>query len=338
MRSQIEYPDEALPPLGTTLRVAAGIEWLRMPLPFALDHINLWLIAEGDAWVAIDTGIALDNVKDCWRSVLHGRRLSRQIVTHFHPDHLGLAAWLEQETGAPLLMTQDEYIAAQSVIDQVPPFDAGTMMDFFADHGLQQHWLDALKQRGNGYRRGVPAVPATYQRIQDGDVMAIGTHDWRVMVGRGHAPEHASLYCGDLGVLIAGDMLLPRISTNVSAFASQPERDALGDFLDSIRAFTALPEDTLVLPSHGLPFRGVHYRVNQLVEHHAARCDELVAACDEPRTAAELLPVLFRRELKDAHQVMFAMGEAIAHLVHLEHQQQLEHQRNDGISRFVRRS
>jgi glyoxylase-like metal-dependent hydrolase (beta-lactamase superfamily II) len=333
---EITYTVEEHPAAGAAMEVAPGVRWLRMPLPFALDHINLWLVADGDAWAAVDTGIALDDVKDCWRTVLRSHRLSRQIVTHFHPDHLGLAAWLEQETGAPMAMTLGEYAAAHLIIQQVPPFDAGTMAGFFRRHGLAEHWLEALAKRGNAYRRGVPAVPASYQRLRDGDLIRIGKHDWRVIVGYGHAPEHASLHCEGLGVLIAGDMLLPRISTNVSAFSSSPDCDALGQFLDSIRAFTALPEDTLVLPSHGLPFRGIHARVDQLVEHHAARCEDLLAACAAPRTAAELMPVLFPRELKDAHQVMFAMGEAIAHLVYLEKMQRVIRSEENGVIRFAR--
>ena len=289
-----------------------------MPLPFALDHINLWLLEDGDGWVAVDTGIALDAVKDCWRSALRQRRLSRQIVTHFHPDHLGLAAWLEQETGAKMAMTLGEYAAAQVVFNQLPPFDLATMASFFRRHGLAEHWLDALAQRGNAYRRGVPAIPASYRRLFEGETLTIGGRAWRVIVGHGHAPEHASLYCEELNVLIAGDMLLPRISTNVSTSSSNPETDELGRFLESIKVFKLLPEDVLVLPSHGKPFRGAHGRVDALVAHHAARCDELLAACATPHTAAELLPVLFSREITDAHQMLFAMGEAIAHLVYLE--------------------
>ncbi len=335
---EITYPVEEHPAAGAAIEVAAGVRWLRMPLPFALDHINLWLVADGDSWAAIDTGIALDDVKACWRTILQSHKLSRQIVTHFHPDHLGLAAWLEAETGAPMTMTLGEYTAAHLIIAQVPPFDGATMLDFFRRHGLAENWIEALAKRGNAYGRVVPAVPKSFHRMFDGDVIRIGAHEWRVMVGYGHAPEHAALYCESLSVLISGDMLLPRISTNVSTFSSNPHDDALGQFLDSIRTFTALPADTLVLPSHGRPFRGLHPRVEQLVEHHAARCEELVAACSEPRTAAELVPVLFAREITDAHQMMFAMGEAVAHLVYLETRQRLcrSTEPQHGAIRFAR--
>ncbi len=328
-------PFDSPPATGTTLAVAPGVHWLRMPLPFALDHINLWLLEDGDGWVAVDTGIALDAVKDAWKSVLAGRRLCRQIVTHFHPDHLGLAAWLEAKTGAPLLMTQGEYLTAHVVAAGLPPFGIPDMVAFYRAHGLDAARAAALEARGNAYRRGVPAIPVTFQRLCHDDVLMIGAHAWRVIVGHGHAPEHASLYCASLGVLIAGDMLLPRISTNVSAFAAQPDADPLGLFLASLERLAELPADTLVLPSHGRPFRGLRERVAELAAHHAARCADLLAACAAaPQSAGDLLEVLFGRAIDDAHQILFAMGEAIAHLNHLEKRRLLLRSSEHGVIRF----
>jgi glyoxylase-like metal-dependent hydrolase (beta-lactamase superfamily II) len=333
---QIDYPFDVLPETGTAQQVAPGVHWLRMPLPFALDHINLWLLADGDAWTAVDTGIALDAVKDAWKSALAGRQLRRQIVTHFHPDHLGLAAWLEAETGAALWMTQGEYLTANVIAAGLAPFDIPSMIAMFCHHGLDPDRCAALDARGNAYRRGVPAIPASFRPIFAGQSLAIGDHAWRVIVGHGHAPEHASLYCEELGVLIAGDMLLPRISTNVSAYAAAPRLDTLSLYLDSIAALTALPADTLVLPSHGRPFRGLHARVAELQAHHAARCADLLAACaDGPRAAGDLLTVLFGRPIDDPHQTMFAMGEAIAHLNYLESQRRLERTEENGIIRYA---
>ena len=333
---QLHTTHEALPEAGETVEVAAGVHWLRMPLPFALDHINLWLLADGEAWTAIDTGIALDPVKEAWRLALAGKKLARQIVTHFHPDHLGLADWLERETGAPLWMTLGEYATAQLIKQQVAGFSIPAMIGFFRSHGLDGARLDALEARGNAYGRGVPAIPASFRRIFEGEEIAIGGRRWRVIVGHGHAAEHASLYCEELRVLISGDMLLPRISTNVSAFAAAPDNDGLGAFLVSIDRFTALPEDTLVLPSHGRPFRGIHARVAQLHAHHAERCALLRKACAEaPRTAAELMPVLFERDIADPHQTMFAMGEAIAHLIHLERSHAVKRVVDNGSVRFT---
>ncbi|MDI6751012.1 MAG: MBL fold metallo-hydrolase [Rhodocyclaceae bacterium] len=332
----LSHPHTQPPAVGSTLEVAPGVHWLRMPLPFALDHINLWLIEDGDGFTAVDTGIAMDSVKAAWKSLLPGRHLTRQIVTHFHPDHLGLAAWLEAETGAPLSMTQGEYLTAHAIAAGIPPFDVASMVQLFRQHGLDAGRCAALEARGNAYRRGVPAIPATFQPLFDGDRLQIGTHTWQVIVGHGHAPEHASLYCADLNVLIAGDMLLPRISTNVSSYAAAPRLDTLKLYLDSLDRLTALPEDTLVLPSHGLPFRGLHARVAELVTHHDARCAELLAACAKRSSSAgELLEVLFGRPIEDSHQTMFAMGEAIAHLNHLESHGQLHRRLDDGIIHYT---
>jgi glyoxylase-like metal-dependent hydrolase (beta-lactamase superfamily II) len=334
-RMALTITHDTPPNAGIALEVAPGIRWLRMPLPYALDHINLWLVKDGDGWTAIDTGIALDTVRDAWRQLLPSHPLKRQIVTHFHPDHLGLAAWLERETGAPLWMTLGEYTSAWLVQQQIGGYGVAPMLAFFRSHGLDDTRLTALEQRGNSYARGVPEIPLSYRRIFAGEEILIGAHRWQVIAGFGHAAEHASLYCADLGVLISGDMLLPRISTNISAFSTTPTTDPVGLFLDSIRRFCTLPQDTLVLPSHGKPFRGIHERVEQLTEHHRERCAALLAACAAPRTAADLLTVMFEREITDAHQSMFAMGEAIAHLIHLEQTQAMRRVVENGIIHFV---
>lgn len=306
-----------------------------MPLPFALDHVNLWLIEDGDGWTAVDTGICLDTLKDNWRSLLAQHRLTRQIVTHCHPDHLGLAAWLEQESGAPLWMTQGEFAVGHLYRASVDAFGIPAMIQFYRRHGLDELRLTALEGRGNGYRKGVPEMPQTYRRIMNGEEIVIGGRNWQVIVGYGHAPEHASLYCEEAHVLIAGDMLLPRISTNVSIMAANPDGNPLAHFLASIDGMLTLPQETLVLPSHGKPFRGLHARVAQLQAHHRERCAVLLAACAVPKSAGDLLTVLFGREITDAHQIMFAMGETIAHLNYLEHAHALRRVEDNGLVRFI---
>jgi len=321
-KNGLDYPWSAPPEAATTREVAPGVHWIRMPLPFALDHINLWLLEDGEGLCIVDTGYGREEVKACWESLLAGfapRPVTRIIVTHFHPDHLGLAAWLQEKTGAPISMTLGEYLAGHAVWHGLPGHASADMVGQFRENGLEAARCDALATRGNAYRAGVPALPIRFDRLFDGSTLSIGGHSWRVITGFGHSPEHASLHCESLGVLISGDMLLPTISTNVSVNAAMPHSDPLGWFLDSLHCIKDLPGATLVLPSHGLPFRGIRERVMQLEAHHRERCDELLAACDVPRSAGELLGTLFRREL-DTHQVMFAMGEAIAHLNHLEQQ------------------
>ncbi|QID16548.1 MBL fold metallo-hydrolase [Nitrogeniibacter mangrovi] len=334
---RLQYPFDTLPETGQWLTVAPGVHWVRMPLPFALDHINLWLLDDGGAVTLVDTGFGLPEVQAAWTHILEtlGRPVARIVVTHCHPDHLGLAAWLSAQTGAEVHMTQGEFLGAQALWHQLPGFCVDDMVAQFRHHGLDDARLDALSRRGNAYRKGIPALPGHYERLVDGTTLSIGGHEWAVIVGTGHSPEHAALYCADLGILISGDMLLPTISTNISVFAATPHDDSLARFLDSIKRFKRLPDSTLVLPSHGRPFKGIHARVDQLHEHHRERCDALLAACTTPKCAGDLLETLFPREL-DTHQVMFAMGEAIAHVNYLVRGRELRGVGDgSGVARYV---
>lgn len=335
--SAIVYPyGDSLPEPGTAMALAPGVRWIRMPLPYALNHINLWLLEDGDGrWCAVDTGMDMGDVKLHWKTLISAYPLSRQIVTHYHPDHLGLSAWLQEYTGAPLTMTQAEYLTAQAFANEIGNYSPTATGELFRRHGLGAERLQALAERGNAYRRAVPQIPASYTVLRDDDSVRIGAHDWRVIVGHGHCPEHAALYCEALGVLIGGDMMLPSISTNVAVFAPNPDEDSLSDFLASIRKFSALPADTLALPSHGRPFRGIHTRVAALEKHHADRCADLIAACrQQAHTAASLLPVLFQRDITDPHQTFFAMSEAIAHLNFLEQRGELKREADGDVFRY----
>jgi glyoxylase-like metal-dependent hydrolase (beta-lactamase superfamily II) len=322
----LEFPHETPPPPGETLEVAPGVLWLRMPLPFALDHINLWLLREDNGYALVDTGFGDAATRALWSAhferTLHGRPLTRIVVTHYHPDHLGNAAWLGARAGVGVAMTLSEFLTAHAVHEDGPGFGVEDYCAHFRAHGMTPDDLAVLRARGNRYRPGVPELPTRYRRLLAGDAVALGERRFTVIGGYGHSPEHAALYAAEPApLLIAGDMLLPRISTNVAVGPADPEGDSLARFLASLSAYEALPPATLVLPSHGLPFRGATLRVGQLRAHHVERLAELaraLAASAAPRTAAEVLPVLFRRPL-DVNQRFFAMGEAIAHLNHLWH-------------------
>ena len=317
----LHFPYTVPPPLGEQIEVAPGVFWLRMPLPFQLDHINLWLLRDHDGWVIVDTGFPDDAVRAAWLRVIQGLDgpVRRLIVTHFHPDHLGLATWLMETTGAELWMTTGEFLTAHVVWHEVAGHGARFMVEQFRQHGLDEARLAQFERRGSGYRKAVPALPEYYHRLTAGDVVTVNSKKWQILIGHGHAPEHMSLYCVELGVLISGDMLLPKISTNISVFAATPKADALRWYLESLDELAReIPEKTLVLPSHGLPFVGVQPRVQALHDHHKDRLEALENSCKQaPKSAAELLDVLFNRAL-DTHQTMFAMGEAIAHLNYLE--------------------
>jgi glyoxylase-like metal-dependent hydrolase (beta-lactamase superfamily II) len=335
----LTFPFAQPPAGGTWQEVAPGVFWLRMPLPFALDHINLWVLRDEGGWTLVDTGLNSEATRGLWDRIvaegLAGLPVRRVVVTHYHPDHFGLAGWLTQRFGVELWMTESEFVTAQVVFAQLPGHTTEASLALFARHGLDEARQEAVRNRKHSYRKAISEPPATFRRMLDGDVLRIDGRQWRVIMGYGHAPEHAALYCEELGVLISGDMVLPKISTNVSVWASEPEGDPLALFLRSVEHYAELPAETFVLPSHGLPFQGLRPRAAALHEHHRLRLDELLAACDHPASAADIVPVLFRRQLDD-HQMVFAMGEAIAHLNHLLYQRRIVREAGpDCILRFM---
>ena len=295
-----------------------------MPLPFALNHINLWLLEDndehGEGWTIVDTGYGVAATHELWArhftETMAGKPVKRIIVTHYHPDHVGCAAWLHEKTGAPVWMTTSEYLSAHAAAEDVAGFDRENSVKLFMAHGLgraRPDFAEAQKARNAAYKRGVPTVPKQYRRIMEHDEIAIGTRTWRVITAFGHAPEHATLFSAEGNILISGDQVLPRITTNVGVWGNQPEANPLKLFLDSMNKFEPLPKDTLILPSHDRVFSGLHERLGELRLHHEHRLAELEDAIATPKCAAEILPVLFRRAL-DEHQLVFAIGEAIAHL------------------------
>lgn len=340
---------DTLPAAGRSIEVAPGVRWLRMPLPFALDHINLWLLRDVldgiEGWTIVDCGVANDTTRALWQQVfeneLQGLPVLRVIVTHMHPDHIGLAHWLCEHWTTPqrecrLWISATDWNAARVASQATTGFGGEHAAQFFAMHGLLDNdALDKVRARSNYYANMVPAVPRSFVRLLDGMAVAVAGRAWRCIVGYGHAPEHMALHCAELNVLISGDMVLPRISTNVSVIDIEPQSNPLPLYLDSIAKLRSLPADTLVLPSHGKPFTGLHPRISQLHAHHDERFADVMAACaDAPRSAADMLPVLFRRTL-DLHQTTFAMGEAVAHMHALAGKGRLSSQLGaDGVQRW----
>lgn len=339
LEHQIHYPlGDVLPAEGATLEVAPGVRWVRMGLPFALDHINLWLLrdrqpdADGalvDGWTIVDCCIDSAATRAQWEQVfancLDGLPILRVIVTHMHPDHIGLAHWLCERWNVRLWISATDYNVARVAVYDPQGFGGEAGADFYALHGAQDpSFLTHVRGRVSYFPTLVPALPTRFHRLMDGDILNIGGRAWRCISGYGHAPEHMALFCAELTTLISGDMVLPRISTNVSVHANEPEANPLQLFLDSLLRYLGLPENTLVLPSHGKPFTGLATRIAQLQDHHRERLEEiLLAARDHALSAADTLPILFKRKL-DTHQMAFAMGEALAHLHYLWMEGKLE--------------
>lgn len=335
----LAHPWNHAPAPGSALTVAPGVQWVRLPLPFQLDHVNVWLLEDDGGWTVVDTGLGLPDSRALWEEVLArvdgGRPVRRVVVTHFHPDHLGNAGWLADRAGAEVWCTRTEWLVAQVAWRVRTGPELETRLEHFRRHGAEPADLERWRRRGNPYPLSVPTLPATYRRLREGDVLMVGGRRWQVLTAEGHSPEHACLWSPDLGVLLAGDQILPRITTNVSVWPDEPWGNPLRCYLDSLGRFEALPADTLVCPAHGLPFYGLRERVAALRDHHAARLAETLAALTAPRSAAEVARVLFPQEL-DGHQLGFALGEALAHLVWLEAEGRARRVvGEDGVHRFV---
>ena len=334
-----DYPFDVLD-YGGVREVAPGIFWIRMALPFALNHINLWLIADGDGWTAVDTGYNSDETRGYWEAVfadaLGGKPIRRIVVTHFHPDHISLAGWLAEKFDAPVWMTYGEWMHAQLNRHGGPTADIDARLAFYAENGMGEDGAAGYLETRPDFSKIITPLPDGFHRLLDGDVFAIGAHDWRVITGAGHSPEHAALWCEQLNVLISGDQVLPRISTNVSVQSIEPDGDPLRLYLTSLQKFVPLPKDALVLPSHDRPSYGLHDRIAALGEHHTERLEAALDAFAEPLTAADLIPFLFKRKL-DRHQYGFAIGEALAHANYLVSDGRLARARDaDGLIRYRR--
>ncbi len=339
-----EFPRTApqgkeLPEPGVMREVAPNLHWLRMPLPFALDHINLWVLDEGDSWTLVDSGLHNDQTKDLWRQIfggpLAGKPVGRLLVTHHHPDHFGLAGWLAGETGAEVWMSEIEFNWG-SWLYNVPDDDfTSAMRAFYIRQGIAEEKAIALTSRGNVFRGRCGPPPAKAEPLVLGGSIEAGGYRWTIVPGHGHVEGHACLFAEAAGLFIAGDQLLPTISPNVSVSAWNPEADPLTAFIETQnRLSTVVSDETLILPSHGRPFFGGATRARALVEHHDERLDRAEEACRAvPLSAYETIPALFNRKLDD-HQLFFALGESLSHLNHLAALGRVAPEEEAGVQRF----
>jgi glyoxylase-like metal-dependent hydrolase (beta-lactamase superfamily II) len=311
-------PHAAGPSPGEAVEVAPGVLWMRMPLGGPLKFINVWALRDGDGWTVVDTGMQGAETSRAWRKIFTetfgGAPVTRVIATHMHPDHLGMAGWIARKFQCRLWITRLEYLMCRVLTADTgrePPREG---LSFYRAAGWDSATLDTYQARFGGFGKNVHALPDSYRRIVDGEEIAIGDHRWRVVVGSGHSPEHACLHCPELGLMISGDQVLPRISSNVSVFPTEPDGDPLTDWLTSLAAIRErIGDDVLVLPAHNDPFFGLHARLDHLIAGHERGLARLAKRLDEPRRAIDVFGVLFARPITDELMGM-ATGEALAHL------------------------
>ena len=322
--ASLAYPCGEPPVPGQVVEVAPGVLWIRMPMPFRLSHINLWALRDGDRWTQVDTGLQTVETIAGWQSLfgvdgpLSNARISRVLVTHMHPDHVGMAGWLTQKFGCTLWMSRLEYLHCRVLLTDTGRDAPDDGVRFYAKAGWQPEALEMYRARFGDFGRMIHKLPDSYKRLQDGQRIRIGDHEWEVVVGSGHSPEHACLYCADLAVLISGDQVLPRISSNVSVFPTEPDADPLTEWLASIERIKArVPADVLVLPAHNEPFTGLHARLDALASGHHQGLDKLRATLAEPRRAVDVFTTLFYRAIGSGRELTLATGESIAHLNYL---------------------
>ncbi len=325
-KARLDYPFAGPPERGRTLEVAPGVHWIRMPLPFSLNHINLWALDDGAGWALVDTGMRTDDAVAVWRELFaqapDDRGLTRVIVTHMHPDHIGLAGWLTRKFQVRLWVTQLEYLTCRSLVADTGREAPEDALRFYRHAGWSAQSLEHYRARFGNFGRHIHTLPDSFVRLRDGQLLDIGGHSWRVIVGRGHSPEHACLYCAELKLLISGDQVLPRISSNVSVYPTEPDANPMADWLASLdKLQREVPDDVLVLPAHNECFRGLHARIDALRRGQDVALQRLRRALAQPKRAVDVFGALFARNLAEADAALLGMatGESLACLNLLLH-------------------
>lgn len=330
----IRHPLPAPPDEGAAIEVAPGVLWMRLPLPMALDHVNVYALDDGAGWTIVDTGFASRRSRAIWEQLLAGpltgRPVHRVIVSHHHPDHIGLAGWFQSDHGAELWTTRTAWLFARMLQLDEQSRPAPETLTFWRSAGMAPEIVEKRSnERPFNFADVVAPLPLGFHRIRQGEVIRAAGRDWEVHLGAGHAPDHATLWSRDCNLVLGGDQLLPRISPNLGVYATEPEADPVTDWLESCERLAMLArEDHLVLPGHKLPFTGLPLRLRQKIENHEGALARLRSHLKTPRTAAECFAPLFKREIDEATYGL-ALVEAVAHLNHLHRAGEATRRRRD---------
>ena len=335
-RNGLRYPWEDPPAQGDVIEVAEGVLWLRLPLPMKLDHVNIYALDDGESWTLIDTGFGSKKTREIWKALiagpLAGKPIGRVIVTHHHPDHIGLAGWFQTEFGAELLTTRTAWLTARMLTLDVQETPSPEALAFYQCAGMDPEIYEARsRERPFNFADIVAPLPLGYTRLQQGQSITIGGRVWDIHMGNGHAPEHATFWSRDDNLVLSGDQILPSISPNIGVYPTEPMADPIGEWLESCERLLGLGrEDQLVLGGHKLPFIGLPTRLRQLIDNHHGALGRLTDYLDVPKAAGECFAPLFKRQIGPGEYGL-ALVEAVAHLSHLyQHGQVSRTQRADG--------
>jgi len=340
IHTEISFPYDAPPKAGQVREVVEGVLWIRMPMPFVLDHINIFAIADGDGWAIVDTGLETKITVGIWRDILkdalQGKPVTRVIATHMHPDHIGMAGWLTRRFDCRLWMTQLEYLNCRMLVADTLRQAPEDGIRFFRAAGWNEDEIDDYRTRFGSYGKFIHPLPDSFKRIREGDTFKIGDHDWKVVVGNGHSPEHACFYCPDLKLFLSGDQVIPGISSNISVHPTEPDANPMLGWLESLaHVRDMVPDDVLVLPSHKTAFYGLHARVQALLDEHHTDFGKLKTALKEPKRAVDVFDSLFSRQILGTDLLNMATGECVANLNYLAERGEIKYDMDDnGVAWF----
>lgn len=332
MKSKITYPIHEEPEYGELIEVVTNVFWLRMPMPFKLDHINIWLIEDEEHWTVIDSGLMLEKCKILWQKIINkhlkNKPIKQVICTHLHPDHIGLAGWLCEQYNAQLWMSKSEYDLYQHLLSIINNQDYSKAHDFYKERGLEENQLEYYDHHIGQFKKFVYPLPLSFKILAFDDILLLGGHSWQVVIGSGHSPEHVCLWCKTLGIFISGDQLLPTISSNISVYPESANHNPLNDWLEACKNIKhLLDNNVLVLPAHGLPFHGATIRFEQQISDIEQDLAALEKFCLKPFRMIDAFPVLFKMPMLKQNLIL-ASGECQAHLNYLIVQDKLVIQRD----------